>query len=108
MNEIKIGTYTGTGAAINNSIGFKPDYVRVFNLTDGDEAFNYFAGVTAGISNVKEAAALATQAANGISAYEGSSTPGSEASPGFTAGTAASENGKLYGYIAMRSGPGAN
>ena len=37
MPNIKTGTATGTGSAINVSIGFIPDYVRIVNATDLDQ-----------------------------------------------------------------------
>lgn len=33
-NDIKVGSVTGTGAAINVSIGFQPSYVKVYNPND--------------------------------------------------------------------------
>lgn len=102
MNEVKVGTFTGTGAALNISIGWIPDYVRIINVTDGDITHEWFKGMTDGTS-VDTGAAVAANAADGVSDYEGSSS----AAPGFTVGTDISENGKVYRYIALRSGAGA-
>lgn len=97
-----VGTFTGTGAAVNVVIGFKPDYVRIINVTDRDISHEWFRGIMADGTSVDDGAALATNADNGVSAYAGTT------GEGFTAGTDISENGKVYGYVAIRSGPGAS
>lgn len=97
-----VGTFTGTGAALNVVLGFKPDYVRVVNVTDRDITHEWFRGIMADGTSVDTAAAVATNADNGISALAGT------AGEGFVAGTDISENGKVYGYLAVRSGPGAS
>ena len=107
MNELKIGSYVGNGAAQNISCGFIPDHVRVVNTEDGDAVWEWFKGMPAGTA-VKITGAVAPLAANGVSEYAGSSTPGSEASPGFTIGTDLSEADKTHFYIASRSGQGVN
>lgn len=96
---IKVGTYTGTGAAVNVELGFTPTYVRVLNITDGDAGMTYIKPDGEDAANIAEGAALATQAANGISAYDGTAAGDSA---GFTAGTAASVNAKVYYYVALR------
>lgn len=107
--EVKIGTITGNGAAQNVSCGFIPDQVRVFNITDGNVIHNWFNGPADALATMKETAgSLATQAANGITKYAGSSTPGAEATPGFTIGTDVSVNAKVLYYVALRNGPGIN
>lgn len=95
--QIKIDTYTGTGAAINVQIGFVPDYVRIVNITDGDYTMEWFNGMTAGTS-IDTAAAVAANAADGITAYAGTSGGNSA---GFTVGTDGSESGKVYRYVAI-------
>lgn len=97
-NNIRISTFTGTGAAINVSCGFIPDYVRILNVTDGDITHEWFRGMTDG-TGVDTALAVAGNADNDISEYAGDSTH----SPGFTVGTDASENAKVYRYIALRN-----
>ncbi|MBM3536895.1 MAG: hypothetical protein FJX55_03570 [Alphaproteobacteria bacterium] len=42
--QIKFGGLVGNGAAVNVSIGFIPDYVRVVNLTDADKDTEAFLG----------------------------------------------------------------
>lgn len=101
--SIKAGSYTGTGAVINVSVGFEPDFVLLFNATDGDVAAIWFNGMAAGTAG-DIAAAVATNAADGITLYTGSTT----AAPGFTVGTDYSESAKVFYYIAIESGPGAN
>ena len=107
-NSIKTGTYTGDGAAQNIEIGFVPDYVRVINATDGDIAWEWFNGFGAGDalqtinvvdSGTSGAAGMSLITANGIDAYEGSTSAGK----GFTIGTALSESAKVFHYIAMRN-----
>lgn len=102
MNEIKVGTYTGDGAVQNISIGFVPAAVIIINVTDGDYIGLWFNGMTDDTS-VDIAAAVVANAADGISGYAGSTTAG----PGFTVGTDFSENAKVFRYIALRGGAGA-
>lgn len=103
MNEVTVGTYTGTGAAVNVVLGFKPDFVLVANVTDGDILATAWRGLTAAGAGIDVAAAVAANADNDLTlTYEGTS------GEGFTAGTDISENGKVYGYLAVRSGPGAS
>lgn len=97
-----VGTYTGTGAAINVILGFKPDFLIVVNYTDGDIIGFWNRAVHAAGTSTDVAAAAATNAADGFTAYSG--TEGE----GFTAGTDFSESAKVYGYFAARSGPGAS
>lgn len=94
--DIKIGTYTGTGAAVNVPCGWIPDMVEVWNETDADYMGVWFQGMADGIS-LDIATAVAANAAGGLSKLE-STTLGR----GFIAGTDFSENGKVYRYRAMR------
>ena len=100
MKQIpKVGTYTGSGAAINLSLGFTPEYIRVVNTTDGDESWEWFANMPNGSALAQAAAGTQSRInANGIGAYAGSPT----ASKGFTIGTALSEAGKTFAYFAIR------
>lgn len=106
MNEAKVGSYTGTGAAINLSLGFVPQYLRVWNETDGDICWEWFKGMADG-SALQITNHASTQVSkitsNGVTAYEGSSTAGK----GVTIGTALSENSKTFRYVAIRGGDGA-
>ena len=102
----KIGSYTGDGNALNISIGFIPDYVRVMRTdTPGqiDEWFNGFDAATS-ITNATDAAAAAERASpNGITAFAGDATSGA----GFTVGAALSVDTGTYYYVAIQNGPGA-
>lgn len=97
QGQQKIGTYTGTGAAINLELGFIPDYVRILNVTDGNLAMEWFNGMAAGTS-INDASTVATNASNGITAFPG--TRGG-AGAGITVGTVGSVNGKVYRYVAL-------
>lgn len=101
--SIKAGSYTGNGAAQNISIGFQPDFVLLVNATDGDIVALWFNGMAAGTA-VDIAAAAAANADNGITLFTGSTTAGD----GFTVGTDYSESAKVFYYLAIESGPGAN
>ena len=97
--EIKTGTYEGTGAAITLNLGFVPDYLRVINTEDGDAGWTWFKGMAAGTA-IGEGAALAAVGSNGVTAFEGTLA----ATKGVTLGTALSESGKTFHYVAMRNG----
>ena len=99
MNEIKIGTVEGTGAAINVPCGFIPDRVEVLNAEDGDTLDIWYAGMAEGTS-VTITSAAATRGSNGISSYAGSTT----IAKGFTIGSGISESGKTLFYKAERQG----
>jgi hypothetical protein len=103
-----VGTYTGTGAAINLQLGFVPDYVRIINVTDGNQSWEWTSEMTDGhafqaVNNASTQFSRITS--NGVSKYQG--TSGGNAA-GITVGTALSTNAKVYHYIAYRKGPGVN
>lgn len=100
MNNAKVGTVTGTGAAINIELGFVPDYFCIINVTDGDVRDEWFSGMAAGTS-IRTDTAVATLATNGITTFTGTAaTTGA----GVTIGTSISENLKVLRYVAIRSG----
>ena len=104
MARVKVGTYTGTAAAINIAIGWTPDYVLVWNATDGDAKWEWFNGLGAADALATANHDTAQQSlitSNGIDAYTGSAVSGSEAAVGFTVGTALSESAKVFRYIAI-------
>jgi hypothetical protein len=101
--SVVIGTYEGTGAAINIVIGFKPDFVLVANTEDGDIIGTAWRGLTAAGAGIDIAAAVAANAADALTLTLEATT-----GEGFTVGTDYSESGKTYGYLALRSGPGAS
>lgn len=98
MARVVHGTYTGDGAAQNISLGFKPTKVVVENVTDGDECWSWYYGMTA--AHALKIASDGTKTritSNGISQYAGSTS----AAAGFTIGTALSESGKTFAYEAV-------
>ena len=99
MRELETGTLVGTGAAINVELGWVPQYVKVFNTTDGTRVDEWIIGMADGtaISTVAAAGPVKT-ATNGISKFLGNDTIGK----GFTIGSAISTNGKTLAYVAMR------
>lgn len=98
-SEVKIGSYTGSGAAINIELGFQPDHVRVVNETDGTFAWEWFRGMTAGHALQSNATGDNSKiTANGITTLTG----GSNTREGFTVGTALSTATKTFRYVASR------
>lgn len=103
MNNVAVGTYEGTGAAINISLGFVPDYVRIWNAEDGDASWEWFNGMTAAHALATANHDTAQQSritSNGVTAYEPADYTNEE---GFTVGTAISESGKTFRYVALRN-----
>lgn len=99
MNEVHTGTYEGTGAAVNVSLGWVPSCVLLANVEDGDNVAIWFQGMADGTSiNIVAAAGPVLNAADGVSEYAGSDSAGA----GFSVGTDHSESGKTYRYVALR------
>lgn len=101
--EFKAGSYTGTGAAIDVQLGFTPDYVKIWNETDGDETYEWFSGMTAGhaLKSANHASAQFSKiTSNGISAL---SPTDYTKKKGFSVGTAVSESAKIFRYAAYRN-----
>lgn len=99
MKNFKTGTVTGTGAAINVELGWHPDYVKVFNITDADTTDEWMTGMAAATA-ITTAAAVATRATNGISLYSPTDLASAK---GFTIGSGISESAKTLGWIAFRT-----
>lgn len=101
MNEVKVGSYTGNGAAQNIELGWVPGFLIVINITDGTSMTFWTPALAAaaGISIVA-AAGPVLDATNQITAYNG--VAGSNA-PGFTVGTDLSVNAKVYNFVAFRA-----
>lgn len=95
--QIKVGTYTGTGAVIHLELGFIPDMFITINITDGDDIGWWFNGMTAD-TGIDIAAAVAGNANNAFTAYEGAAGSNSK---GITIGTDYSENAKVWRYFAV-------
>lgn len=107
--EIKVGSYTGTGAAINVELGFTPDYVKVINVTDGDEYWEWFSSMTNAHAiytrtvtdnGVTGNASITRITANGITPLNPTDFTTKQ---GFTIGTALSESGDTFAYVAVRN-----
>lgn len=100
MDRIVSGTYVGTGAAINISLGFIPGKLEVFNETDGDDQWTWIRGMTNGHAYQRVGAGTGTRiTSNGVSEYAG--VAGS-AAVGVTVGSSLSESGKTFRYVAYR------
>ncbi len=104
VNNIKSGQVTGTGAAINVNIGFKPSVVMLFN-TSGGCFLIWVNGMGAGYGQktVDSGAGItdiSTITSGGITQYAGTSL----ASEGFTIGTDTdlNVNTEVISYIAFR------
>lgn len=96
---VKTGSTTGTGSAINVSIGFIPRVVLIINETDAT-AFIWSDSMDDAevMKLIQSSFDFATT--DGISEYEGSAT----AQPGFTIGADAALNtaSDVLHYIALR------
>lgn len=104
MQNTKTGTVTGTGAALNISVGFIPDNVRIFNGTDGS-SIEWFSSMANGAGFKTVAAGTRSViSTGGITPFAGSATAGQ----GFSIGTDAqlNINGQVIRYIAMGNTPG--
>lgn len=101
----KVGSYTGNGAALNISVGFIPDHVRIVNTTTVgfDEWYQGMAAGTSVTAATDVAAGAVRAAPGGVTAFAGSG----DAGEGFTVGAALSAAGAVYRYIAVQNGPGA-
>ena len=100
---VKVGTYTGSGAAQNISIGFIPDHVHIVNTT-APAVDDWFGGMAAGTSITTTGAAAVRAAPNGVTAFAGTAAL---AGQGFTVGAGLSTNASVYRYVAVQNGPGA-
>lgn len=68
--QFKAGSFTGTGAALNLEIGFVPDFLILFNGTDGDVIQMWWNGMgAADAAQIDTEVSLETS--NGIDAFEG-------------------------------------
>ena len=96
--EIKFGSYTGTGAAINIELGWEPDAVFIVNATDKDAAWLWTSSMTdAHAANLATGAALTS---NGVTPYDAADFTNPL---GFTVGSTLSESAKVHDYIAIRT-----
>jgi len=107
-NQVKTGTFTGAGVAVNLPLGFDADYVRVSNITDGDIVFEWYRGMTDGHAlqaTNHDTTQRSWITANGVSLYAGEAGASDEdgIAKGITLGTAICENEKLIGWYAIRN-----
>ena len=112
-SNIRTGTVNGTGSAINVSLGWQPDYVKLVNIADAgslDPMMEWTSDMpaAAGIKYLRIADNATTAnkshayvTSNGISAYTGSTSAGE----GFTIGADSDINasGEKIVWIAMRN-----
>jgi hypothetical protein len=98
--KMKTGTFTGTGAALNVSLGFKPHLIIIQNVTDGTSIETYIDAVTGtdptGSIDIDAAAGPLTDA-GGITPYAGDSAN----ARGFSVDAGNSVSGKVYRYAAF-------
>lgn len=101
--NIKTGTVTGTGAALNISLGFSPDAVVIINDTTFDR-LEWFSNMPAASGFKRVAAGTGTKiTVNGISQFAGSGTQ----QTGFTIGAdSVNGSGNTLRYWATANGPG--
>lgn len=100
---VKVGTYTGSGAAQNISVGFIPDFVEITNIT-APGVDQWYGGMTAGTSVTITGTAAIRTAPNGITSFAGTAAL---AGQGFTVGIGLSTSASVYRYTALQNGPGA-
>jgi hypothetical protein len=89
-----VGKYTGTTAAQNIHIGFKPAYIRAYNRTDGDTIWEWYkddiVNITVTTTAVAAAAVVITQVDNGT--VLGFALPSN---------AVVNEDGKVYAFVAF-------
>lgn len=109
----KVGSYTGTGAALNVAIGFVPDMVCIVNTTTPAKD-EWFQGMAAGTSITVTGTAAVRAAPGGVTAFEGSAVTSNASNAGaaftgvgqgFSVGAALSVTGNVYRYVAIQTGP---
>ena len=104
MGRMKTGTIACDGNAHNEELGFVPKLVLVWNETDVGVGIwiNTMTDADMGFIN-GDGPAVTYETSNGISAYAGTDTAGSEEGAGFTLGANANLNGSgdTVHYFAM-------
>ena len=86
---LKQGTYTGTTAALTVQVGFRPDWIKAWNQTDGD-TYWWWSSKMAATTVMTIVAATATQASAIVLTDHGFTLPASDA--------VINENTKVYVY----------
>jgi len=92
-----VGTFEGTGVAINVRCGFKPRYIKIYNLDATNPAtMEWWEGMAAGHGLKDDNSTLSRVTSNGISQYDTDYQ-------GFTIGTdGINGNGETCFYVAVR------
>jgi hypothetical protein len=98
--KFRTGEWTGNGAAKNFSLGFKPHFVLIFNVTDGNVVDMFIDGDTGtdptGSVDI-DAAAGPTTDGGGITQYAGDASN----ARGFSIDAGNNINAKTYRYAAF-------
>lgn len=89
-----IGTYTGTTAAQNIHLGFKPAYMIIANVTDGDTVCFWNAASITNYVTITSAAATTTAAVTQID-------DGTVIGFSLASDAVLNENAKVYHFIAF-------
>jgi hypothetical protein len=89
-----VGKYTGTTAAQNIHIGFKPAYIRAWNRTDGDTEYVWCKDDLANVEVITTAAATAAIAITQVD-------NGTVLGFGLPSDAVVNENTKVYVFIAF-------
>lgn len=90
LQQAETNTYTGTGAAVNVNLGYRPSLVIVYNETDGDVCWIGMSGQAAG-SALQLDTAVSFISSDGITMK----------ADGFSVGTALSESAKVFRYCVL-------
>lgn len=100
--QIKTGTVTGTGAALNVECGFVPKAVFIYNETDPGVFLWLDTMADAEMVKLTDAVALTFPTSNGVSTYTGSIGANSK---GFTIGADSDMNAAsdVIHYLALGS-----
>lgn len=101
-NQIKVGTYTGTGSVVSVIIGFTPDYIEAYNASE----LARWAGESSGVANLIRGAtgSLLRIESKGFVTLTDAMNPSGE---GFRGHSSVSQSGNTYHYIAIRNTDGA-
>ena len=86
---LKQGTYTGTTAALTVQVGFRPDWIKAWNQTDGD-TFYWWSNKMTSTVVMLITTATASQSSTITVTDHGFTLPASDA--------VVNENGKVYVY----------
>ena len=89
-----VGSYSGTTAAQNIHIGFKPSFMLIWNRTDGDTVIVWSKAITTTYVAITGAAATVTANIVGVD-------NGTVIGFSLAADAVANENAKVYDFIAF-------